>query len=383
LKLFNELGEELGKTVTGLPFKEVLPKVEPGSTGNGNANGGGGSGENSSSSTLTYHKLREFKISGTINAGKPGTLSYTSLSCQIKQAEHAKYPFPEIIAAVIKALPAGASFRDLLESKNKLGKVEFVKLLRSHFKEKDSSSVLQELLNCYQKPGQDAHAFCCHAMSLRDRIQVMSEEEGAPWDSAQLRSRFYHAVFTGLKQNSIRMELQHILKEGVMGDADFLSEVSLAEANETERLNKVKSKEGGKADLNSLTEGGGDTTENSDKPKSKKPPKGESSDTEKLLAQISQISSKMDKLSTENQAVKGQLKILQEKQTARDANGNGPPNPPPPANNRQNNGNYGRGWRDYRCQTCIRNNVGYCEHCNKCGSTEHKRRNCDQVQGNA
>ena len=110
--------------------------------------------------------------------------------------------------------------------------------------------------------------------------------------------------------------------------------------------------------------------------------KGEGNDTEKLLAQISQISSKMDKISTENQAMKGQLKIMQEKQAARDANGNAPLNPPPPQNQR-NNGNFGRGWRDYRCQTCIQNNVGYCEHCNHCGSTEHKRRNCDQLAGNA
>ena len=370
LKLFNELGEELGKT-------GLVPKSEPDVQ---NGGGGGGPKLPNASNPVTYHKLREFKISGTINGGKPGTLSYLSLSCQLKQAEK-NYPYPEIIAAVIKALPAGASFRDLLESKDKLNKTEFTKLLRSHFKEKDSSSVLQELLNCHQKPGQDAHAFCCHAMSLRDRIKVLSEEEGAPWDPVQLRSRFYHTVFTGLKQNSIRMELQTILKEGVMGDADFLAEVSVAEANETERLGKVKVKEGGKADSNSLTEGG-DTSENSDKPKSKKPLKGEGNDTEKLLAQISQISSKMDKISTENQAMKGQLKIMQEKQAARDANGNAPPNPLPPQNQR-NNGNFGRGWRDYRCQTCIQNNVGYCEHCNHCGSTEHKRRNCDQLAGNA
>ena len=51
-KLFNELGQDLGKG---------KPKVEA------HDDSGGGSG---SETPLTYHKLREFKISGSIDGGK-------------------------------------------------------------------------------------------------------------------------------------------------------------------------------------------------------------------------------------------------------------------------------------------------------------------------
>ena len=223
LDLFNKLGLELGKGT---------PKAEPLDVHNGGQN-----------SAVTITKLRELKINGTVDGGKEGTLTYTSLSCQLKQAEAAGYTTAEIIGAVIKAIPSGRSFRSLLESKGTdLGKGDFMKLLRSHFKEKDSAAVLQLLLNCYQEPGQDAHEFCCLAMSLRDSIEALSAEEGNPEDEQVLNKRLYHTIYTGLKQNSIRMELHSEIKAANLSDVDFLEKVALAEANEAERLDKVKVK---------------------------------------------------------------------------------------------------------------------------------------------
>ena len=95
VKLFNELGVELGKGTA---------KSEPLDTTIGATNSG----------TLSYHKLRELKITGTIDGGKEGTLTYTSLTCQLKQAEAAGYTTTEVVAAVIKAIPTGKSFRSLL-----------------------------------------------------------------------------------------------------------------------------------------------------------------------------------------------------------------------------------------------------------------------------
>ena len=140
VKLFNELGVELGKGTA---------KPEPLDTTIGANNSG----------TLSYHKLRELKITGTIDGGKEGTLTYTSLTCQLKQAEAAGYSTTEVVAALLKAIPTGKSFRSLLETKVDIEKDDF-KLLRSHFKEKDSAAVLQLLMNCYQGPGQDAYEFC-------------------------------------------------------------------------------------------------------------------------------------------------------------------------------------------------------------------------------
>ena len=78
VKLFNELGVELGKGTA---------KSEPLGTTIGATNSG----------TLSYHKLRELKIDG----GKEGTLTHTTLTCQLKQAEAAGYTTTEMEAAVI------------------------------------------------------------------------------------------------------------------------------------------------------------------------------------------------------------------------------------------------------------------------------------------
>ena len=57
------------------------------------------------SSLRYYYELREFiQVSSTIDGGKPGTLSYSSFFCQLKQAELAGYKATEVIAEVIKAI---------------------------------------------------------------------------------------------------------------------------------------------------------------------------------------------------------------------------------------------------------------------------------------
>ena len=117
------------------------------------------------------------------------------MTCQLKQAEAAGYSTTEVVAALLKAIPTGKSFRSPLESKVDTEKDDFFKLLRSHFKEKDSAAVLQLLMNCYQGPGQDAHEFCCMAMSFRDRIEALSEEEGNPEDGDVLNKRLYHTYY--------------------------------------------------------------------------------------------------------------------------------------------------------------------------------------------
>lgn len=398
-KLFNELGERLKTTVSytnptdgdvkpkvlsgeggGLPGLEGHVKAPPTISALGNAKNvtsGGVKQPVVASSALSYHKLREFKISGSINAGKPGTLSYVSLSCQLKQAETAGYELPEIIAAVIKALPAGSSFRNLLEtkgnSKDKLDKVIFTKLLRGHFKEKDSSFVLQELLNCYQQAGEDAHAFCCRAMALRDRVKTMSEEEGAPWDPEILQSRLYHAIFTGLKQSSIRMELNTTLKEGSLSDEDLLAEVSLAEANETERESKIKKK----ADV-AILEGnkkGGSSEKKTDEGKGAT---SGSAESKVLLAAIEKLTTQVNQLTTNTNTQNNKIVEL-ERRLVNPAGGQATPagTQVPPAGGGQNNrGPRNRRGRDFRCENCIAAGVGYCNHCFMCKEVGHRISEC-------
>ena len=390
-KLFQDLGMELGK---GQPKAEPVDQV-------GNVDG---------RTTLSYHKLRELKITGTIDGGKAGTLTYTSLSCQLKQAEEAGYNTSKVIAAVIKAIPTGKSFRSLLESKVDLDKDDFLKLLRSHYKEKDSAAVLQLLLNCYQEPGQDAHEFCCMAMSLRDRIRALSLEEGSPEDEEVLNKRLYHTIFTGLKQNSIKMELHNDIKNANLSDVDFLEMVSMAEANEAERLEKVKVK----AEISSLTENSGNKkplvpSSAASKPKSAaaEPP------SKNYDKKFDLLISKVDSLTTLSQDQASKIAVLENKIAGQNAGQNPAINTPQVSgygagfsagmlqspglnvNTPQNAGqgaglsagnrqlphtgpNQNNNRRIFKCGACQANRIGYCSHCFKCGSELHKVKDCPE-----
>ena len=91
---------------------------------------------------LSVQRLREFKINGTVGGvDQKDTLSYTSLSFQMKKGREAGYSSSEIHAAVIKAIKPGSNLWNYLESKCEISEIAFIKILRSHFKEKDASSV--------------------------------------------------------------------------------------------------------------------------------------------------------------------------------------------------------------------------------------------------
>ena len=166
LKLFGDLGTSLGK---GAPKPET-PDANTHNAGGGALGLAAQAAAPNPAGNVTFHKLREFKINGTVDAGKEGTLKYVSLYSQIKLGEAAKYTTAEIIYGVIRAIPAASSFRTLLETNLDIDMADFIKLLRSHYKEQDSDSVLLELKGCYQQPVQSAHDFCCRAIYLRDRL---------------------------------------------------------------------------------------------------------------------------------------------------------------------------------------------------------------------
>ena len=393
-KLFNELGVELGKGT---------PKEEPGEP------------QGARAGNLTYHKLKELKIHGVVDGGKDGTLTYTSLSCQLKQAEVAGYSTPEMISAVMHAVPAGKKFRALLESKMKIGleKEDFLKLLRSHFKEQDSGAVLQLLMNCYQEAGQDAHEFCCMAMALRDRILVLSEEEGNPEDEEVLNRRLYHTIFTGLKQNGIRMELQADIKAANLPDIEFLEKVSKAEANEKERLGKVKVK----ADVAALTEksmsSGGSSSDSGGGKKQGKNASGQQSQAQNKQKvncscvqnacpqpenvvhtdKIDLLVSKIDSLHTFSQEQARKVSALENKLSAPNHepgfafggistgqnNNNLVPFGAVPTfvpDGRRYQGNAGNRRVIFKCDACVTDNVPFCNHCFKCKQAGHKKPDC-------
>lgn len=281
-------------------------------------------------SEIQVQKLREFKINGTIGeVCQKETLSYTSLSFQLKQGKESGYSTKEIISGVIRAIKPGTPLRTYLETRIDLDEASLLKILRSHFKERDSTAVFNEMVNSVQGGQETELNFCLRMMALREKIISLSAEENSScqFDRELVSNRFFHTLATGFKKPQIRLDLKEILKVGTSDEA-LLHEISVAVSKDNEYLSKVKCH---KIDVGEVFLGSEPTT---------------------LAKQLDEINSQMREMKSEL----SNLKAAQ-----------GPPHGPPPTPRKNPN--------RFRCQSCAARNV-FCTHCLLCGMGGHKKQQC-------
>ena len=153
--------------------------------------------EKMGSPVIVQSLRRDFKINGSIGTpGQKDKLSYMSLSYQIQKGKKDGRSGEEICSAVIKAITPGSNLRNYLESRLDLDEKQLIKVLRSHFNEKDSSTVFNEMSNCVQGSSETELDFCLRAMSLRQKVLMLATEEECPYDPHAIKKRFLHAIFT-------------------------------------------------------------------------------------------------------------------------------------------------------------------------------------------
>lgn len=317
---------------------------------------------------FSVQRLREFKISGTVGGvDQRDTLSYTGLSFQMKKGREIGYSSSEIHAAVIKAIKPGSNLRNYLESKCDISETAFIKILRSHFKEKDASSVFQEMSNSWQLPNESELDFCLRVMSLREKVMVLSVEEDCIFDEELVQKKFFRTLFTGLKHNSVRMALQNILKIGDLNDEDLLNEISLVVYNESEHLSKQKSK--GIENLKKSTDLFNVNAIENLPEKDRKKDNPLLLEIQKLSAKVSQLSSIQDEMATLKKKFDDNIK-------ASVSGGN--------QNQSTHFGEQRRNFhrRIYRCTKCEELNRNFCNHCFLCGSLTHKKNECPNHKKN-
>lgn len=78
-------------------------------------------------------------------------------------------------------------------------------------------------------------------MATRQKVLIISEEEGFPYDPDLVKRRFFHAIVTGLRNPNIISELKPPLKNDCnISDEKLLENLNLAVADENERYKKAK-----------------------------------------------------------------------------------------------------------------------------------------------
>jgi len=148
-----------------------------------------------------FLRIKEFKIVGKIGSpGQKDRLTFTSLSYQIESGKKKGYREIEIIHAVISSISPDLELRGYLEGKPDLNLPLLKKILRSHFKEPDSSTLFTHLSNGKQSSSETAIEYVIRLMNLRQKLLFVSDEDPYMYDAKLVQNKFLQAIFTGLKK---------------------------------------------------------------------------------------------------------------------------------------------------------------------------------------
>ena len=364
------------KDIDKKPDANLSKKGEAGGTSNGNKDASAGNKDESPvasgsqqavNTRVELHKLREFKITGGSVGGSDNLLDYTSLSYQMQEGKALGYSSKEVMAGVIKAMKAGSSIRKYFEGLPGMDEEKFITILRSHYDVKDSITVFNDMSNASQEPTESESNFTLRMMDLRNKVLTLSREEACPMDENVVRRTFFHSLAVGFKRDTIRLELLNFLKDVNQRDEYLLKEISRVVAADRERTKKMKGGKHGTTSVKSLDHVGIG---------------GEKNKENVLLAEIKQLSTKVNELST----VKEEIQELKKQmlQGGRIGNVVSCPDGGNQINGSGNDGNQNRNGlptRNYRrtrfvkCDQCARTNT-FCNHCFHCGSDQHKKIDC-------
>ena len=285
-------------TVPGTPVTPVGFGLPPGS---GSMLGGG-------STRSQVARWKELKINGQIGSpGQKDKLTYTSLSFQIANARQRGFEDAEICAAVIKAISPGEFLRTYLEMCGNLTLDALIPILRTHFKEKDATLVYSELSKGTQNPSETENEFCLRMMSLRQKVLLMSNEEGGQYTEDLVQGQFQKSLATGFRREAVRQQLRNTLKTPI-DDIHLLKEISDVVMNETEHDSKVKTPK---------------TTVNNVKTETKEKGKGDGvKPTNPIVSEIIKLTSQVSQLSGQHAGLLGEMeKLKQEFQSTMLPNG--------------------------------------------------------------
>ena len=308
---------------------------------------------------------RDFKINGQI--GEPGQkdkLTFVSLVRQIESALSKNYPEAEVIDAVIRAITPSMQLRSYLETISNLTLPRLRAILRSHFQEKSATELYQQLTTIVQAPDESPQSFLIRALDLRQKVLFASKEAGVKikYDESLVQGLFLHSLETGLHHEAVRSKLRPFLQQLEVTDELLIEQMNLIVSTETEqqkkfgRASQVRQRKVNnvQAVKSSVTDG-----EQSVKQEQQGPPV-----KEKKLP-------KQGELVTAIKTVQAELAELKETLTNQQAK----------AKEQETSYNESQvGRRRRLCTKCQETNNENCDHCFRCGGSEHFARGCKKRQ---
>ena len=107
--------------------------------------------------------------------GQKEKLSFVSLIRQIENGLAKGYKESAIVEAIVRAISPGVQLRNYLETIPNLTLPKIRKIIRSHFMEKTSTELYQELATISQGPKEDPQIFLMRCLEIRQKILFSSK----------------------------------------------------------------------------------------------------------------------------------------------------------------------------------------------------------------
>ncbi|CAI5672713.1 unnamed protein product [Oreochromis niloticus] len=314
---------------------------------------------------------RDLKIMGQI--GEPNQkdkLTYTSLERQIQRALKRGYDEGDIVEAIIQAITPGTKLKSYLESRVDLTLQALRQILRTHYIEKDATELYHSLTRAVQEPKETPIQFLMRAMDLRQQLVLASErvQSGLKYGSELIQNQFLQTVLTGLHDDTIRADVKLYLQNPKITDEALLEKMTAAYSLEMERRNKLSAASRAKMIKVAAVSG--------EDPEVEKESSMHTSNSKNKQGGVVKRDTLMDKVDQGNQAICEALQnltthIASLQQTVKPQHMR---MAEPPDRKYQSQP---RSTNIRQCQQCQSSNTGNkCDHCYKCGSTEHWAAGC-------
>lgn len=99
----------------------------------------------------------------------------------------------------------------------------------------------QLLSSAVQEAGETPQDFPVRLLDLKQRVLFASQEAGSDlkYDSKLVQCMFLHSLLTGLRNDSIKMEIKPCLQNTQVEDEELFEKLNAAVSNETERMQKL------------------------------------------------------------------------------------------------------------------------------------------------
>ena len=268
---------------------------------------------------------KELKIKGQIGeASQKDKLSYISLMHQINEAKASGYDDDEIVSSVIKAMVPSLTLRNVLETTKDLTLKRLHQFLEAHYEEKNATELCSKLTSSIQLPEETPYSFVMRCIELRQKLLITAAKSDIPYDATLVSKLFRRTLENGLLSTFILQEIKPLLKSDLTTDEDLIAAVSKASSSEKERISALS--------------------------RNKKPLKINSVASSQADPKLDQLLSVVTNLT--KQVADLQSEVAKVKPT--------------------------RGIRKSipKCGKCLENKSERCNHCFKCGSSEHMARGC-------